>query len=249
LHLDEIYNGHIYDLSIFRQVLCPHCFGSGAESEDDIIECRKCGGTGTILERRQIGIGFVQQIQKTCPKCNGAGKIIKRECHVCGGRGVHEGSHTFWVEIQRGTPNGYKLMLENEGDETKDAKGGHIVFNIKTFNNIDKRTTGFQRDTDNIDDLHYFMKINLMQSLVGYNINITHLDGHIVNINNLPDDGIQSNQNSQITKPLSIKTIQGEGMPIVGTFPLKFGNLHVHFEVIFPQTLTEAQRQGIKNLF
>eukprot|EP01084_Bolivina_argentea_P045580 83909_1 len=34
LHLDEIYNGHIYDLSIFRLILCPHCFGNGADSED-----------------------------------------------------------------------------------------------------------------------------------------------------------------------------------------------------------------------
>lgn len=245
LHLDEIYNGKIYDLSIFRQVLCPHCFGTGAESEDDIYDCPKCGGTGTIMERRQIGIGFVQQVQKTCPKCGGMGKIIKRECHVCGGRGVHEGSHTYWVEIQRGTPDGYKILLENEGDEKKDAKGGHVTLNVKTFKNTDKRRTGFLRDTENIDDLHYFVKINLLQALTGYNINITHLDGHIVNMNNLANDG----ENSEVTVPLSIKTIEGEGMPIVGTFPTKFGNLHVHFEVVLPDELTQAQKDGIAKLF
>ena len=189
---------------------------------------------------------FVQQIQKTCPKCGGAGKIVKKECHVCGGRGVHEGSHTYWVEIQRGTPDGYKLMLENEGDETSDAKGGHVVFHIRTFKNDAK--SGFVRDEENINDLHYWMKINLVQALVGYDINITHLDGHTVNINNLPSE-LDSGENSQITKPLSVKTIKGEGMPIVGTFPTKFGDLHVHFEVVFPEKLTKEQEQGIDQLF
>ena len=245
LHLDEIYNGHLYDLSIFRQVLCPHCFGSGADSDDDINVCRKCGGTGTIMERRQIGIGFVQQIQKECPACGGKGKIITKKCRVCGGRGVDEGSHPYWVEVQRGTPNGHKILLENEGDETRDSKGGHLTFNVKTFKNVDKRTTGFMRDEQNPDDLHYFIKINLLQALVGYNINITHLDGHIVNIDNLPEDG----WDSEVTRPLSIKTIQEEGMPIFESFPTRFGDLHVHFEVIFPENLTRKQRDGIAKLF
>jgi len=249
LHLEDLYRGHIYDLSIFREVLCPHCFGNGADSDDAIFECRKCGGSGTILERRQIGIGFVQQIQKTCPKCGGHGKIVQRECRVCGGRGVHEGSHTFWVEVQRGTPDGHRLLLENEGDETSDAKGGHVVFHIKTFRNGDRRATGFERNTENIDDLHYWVRINLVQALVGYAVNITHLDGHIVSLSNLPSDGVESGENSQITKPLSITTVEGEGMPVLGSFPIRFGDLHVHFEVVFPDTLSEEQRAGIDRLF
>ena len=161
---------------------------------------------------------------------------------------MHEGSHTYWVEIQRGTPKGHKIVLENEGDERRDAKGGHIVFNVKTFDNADKRRTGFVRDDDNIDDLHYFMKISLLQALVGYDINITHLDGHIVNLNNLPGD-IESGQNSQVTKPQSVKIIEGEGMPIMETFPIKYGNLHVHFEVVFPETLSDEQRKIIDDMF
>eukprot|EP00485_Elphidium_margaritaceum_P010020 CAMPEP_0202691032 /NCGR_PEP_ID=MMETSP1385-20130828/5859_1 /ASSEMBLY_ACC=CAM_ASM_000861 /TAXON_ID=933848 /ORGANISM="Elphidium margaritaceum" /LENGTH=386 /DNA_ID=CAMNT_0049346373 /DNA_START=87 /DNA_END=1247 /DNA_ORIENTATION=+ len=247
LHLSELYNGHIYDLSILRQTLCPHCFGNGADHEDDISECRKCGGSGTIMERRQIGIGFVQQIQKTCPKCNGQGKIVQKECRVCGGRGVHEGSHTYWVELQRGTPDGHHIVLENEGDEGSDSKGGHIVFNVRTFKNADRQRSGFVRDEENIHDLHYFAKVNLLQALVGYDMNITHLDGHIVQLANMPNE--QTNEASQVTPPLSIRTIEGEGMPIMGTFPTKFGDLHVHFEIVFPQSLTEQQKNGIDQLF
>lgn len=248
LHLEDVYRGHIYDLSIFREVLCPHCFGNGADSDDAIHQCRKCGGSGHVMERRQIGIGFVQQVQRTCPKCGGRGKIVSKECGVCGGRGVHEGSHTYWVEIQRGTPDGYRLVLENEGDETADAKGGHVTFNIKTFKHGDRRRSGFERDAENIDDLHYWMRINLLQALVGYDVNITHLDGHVVNVHNLPSE-MDSGENSQITKPLSVKTIKGEGMPIVGSYPTKFGDLHVHFEVVFPEKLTQEQQKGIEAMF
>jgi len=238
LHLGEVYNGHIYDLSIFRQTLCPHCFGSGADSDEFIKTCPKCRGSGTVTERRQIGVGFYQQVQTTCDKCGGTGKIIKKQCRVCGGSGVHEGSHTYWVEIQRGTPDGYKLLLENEGDETRDAKGGHLTFNIKTFKNVDRRTTGFERDAENADDLHYFLKLNLLQALMGYDVNITHLDGHLVNVR----------EEERVTKPLSIRTIAGEGMPVFGSYPTRFGDLHVHFEVVLPQELSQEQRQGIDRL-
>lgn len=238
LHLHEVYNGIIYDLSIFRQTLCPHCFGSGADSDEHIKSCPKCGGSGTTTERRQIGVGFYQQVQTTCDKCGGSGKIVKKQCRVCGGSGVHEGSHTYWVEIQRGTPDGYQLFMENEGDETRDAKGGHLTWNIKTFKNTDRRTTGFERDADNADVLHYYLQINLLQALLGYDVNITHMDGHTVNVR----------EEDRVTKPLSVRTIVDEGMPVFGSYPTRFGVLHVHFEVVLPNELSEQQRLGIDRL-
>merc|ERR1712154_123977 len=148
------------------------------------------------------------------------------------------------VEIQRGTPKGHRIFLENEGDEGRDRKGGHIVFNVQTFDNTDKRRTGFVRDDDNVNDLHYFVKVNLLQALVGYDVNITHLDGHIVNVNNLPND-IGSTQKSKVTAPQSVIREEGEGMPIMETFPTQFGDLYIHFEVVLPSTLSKKQQNGI----
>merc|ERR1712154_41882 len=141
------------------------------------------------------------------------------------------------VEIQRGTPKGHRIFLENEGDEGRDRKGGHIVFNVQTFDNTDKRRTGFVRDDDNCNDLHYFVKINLLQALIGYDVNITHLDGHIVNVQNL--------KKSKVTKPQSVIRKEGEGMPIMETFPTQFGDLYIHFEVVLPSTLSKKQQNGI----
>ena len=71
--LTDLYVGRVYEAHTQRQTLCSHCFGTGADSDDDIVTCNKCHGQGTILEKRQIGIGFVQQIQRACNKCGGAG--------------------------------------------------------------------------------------------------------------------------------------------------------------------------------
>mmetsp|Transcript_41469 Transcript_41469/g.51051 ORF Transcript_41469/g.51051 Transcript_41469/m.51051 type:complete len:375 (+) Transcript_41469:90-1214(+) len=235
LSLSDIYNGKIFETSTFKQITCPHCFGSGAESDEYIHKCRKCNGNGVILEKRQIGIGFIQQIQKECPRCGGQGNIIKKLCHVCNGKGTSQGTHSMFIEIQRGTPNNEKILLDNEADESRDKKGGHITFIVKTFNNENNK---WKRDNENINNLHYYAKISLLQSLVGFTFNITHLDGHIVEISKI----------NKITKPNSKKIIKGQGMPIFQTYPTKFGDLIVHFEVIFPKSLTKTQKNGIKSL-
>ena len=63
------------------------------------------------------------------------------------------------------------------------------------------------------------------------------MDGHKVKI-----------VETEITKPDSIKTIENEGMPILNTYPTQYGNLNVHFEIIFPNKLTSQQYKAIESL-
>ena len=267
LSLSDIYNGRMYDMSAYRQTICTHCFGNGAYSDEHFKNCNKCGGSGTVLERRQVGIGFVQQIQKTCDKCGGKGSIISKKCPVCHGSGVHEGSHSNFIEIAKGAPNDYVLTLENEGDEQGDGKiGGHIRFHIKLFNggteymihdkNDDElkdkniRDGKFVRGNNDLldnkgkgtneNDLHYYLKISLKEALLGYNFNIAHMDGHLISM-------IKNDVNVP-TKPNEIIKVSNEGMPIMSTYPLKHGNLFVHFEIVFPKSLTQKQKNEISKL-
>lgn len=238
LTLEDIYNGIVYDLSIYRQTLCNHCFGSGADSDNDIITCPKCNGEGHYFEQRRMGPGFIQQIQRECTRCHGLGKIIKNKCHVCHGSGVDEGLHSMLIDIQPGTPNGHKIELDHENDEFPDKLAGNIYFTIVTIPGDTKYKRRFIRDEEKPENLHYFAKISIVQALLGYNINIRHLDGHIVNLK----------KEGKITKPNSIRTIKNEGMPVFESFPRRFGNLIVHFEVIWPKNLTEKQKEVIQKL-
>jgi len=127
---------------------------------------------------------------------------------------------------------------------------GNVVFKLNTLPH-----PKFTRDGD---DLHYKGEVSLLEALVGFKKHIKHLDGHIVTL-----------QRSSITKPGifpiptsfcclflnllkkkqigSVMTIKGEGMPVHNA-PSQKGDLHITFTVIFPEKLTEEQKQGFNKL-
>lgn len=57
--LEELYTGADFELAYNRNVICPHCRGSGADDPDDVETCPKCDGQGMIIKRQQIGPGMV----------------------------------------------------------------------------------------------------------------------------------------------------------------------------------------------
>jgi DnaJ-related protein SCJ1 len=70
--------------------------------------------------------------------------------------------------------------------------------------------------------------LTLKESLLGYTKQITHLDGHIVQIEH---DGL--------TQPGSSRTVVGEGLPVY-EFNSSYGDLIVTFNVHIPSELSEA---------
>lgn len=83
--LEELYVGQDFEVTYNRKIICPHCRGSGADDPEDVVTCKQCKGQGTIMTKKQIAPGFVQQFQQQCPKCAGAGHTLKSTCHLCRG--------------------------------------------------------------------------------------------------------------------------------------------------------------------
>ena len=50
LSLEDIYRGKEMAITYTRQVLCPHCRGSGADNPEDVEICAQCKGSGIITE-------------------------------------------------------------------------------------------------------------------------------------------------------------------------------------------------------
>jgi DnaJ-related protein SCJ1 len=111
--LEDLYNGKEYDFKYTRKIICPHCRGSGAESEQDIKTCTKCKGTGAILETRQIAPGYIQQFQKQCTHCSGKGNIVTKECHVCHSSKIIPALETLSVFVEKGMKNGQEIVRTN----------------------------------------------------------------------------------------------------------------------------------------
>jgi len=226
--LEDLYVGRVVEVSVKHQVLCPKCRGSGAKSEDDVKTCPVCKGKGVKITQHTLGPGFVQQMQSTCDRCNGKGKIASSTCPHCAGKKVVSGQNVLDVYIEAGMPDGHVIPFENAGDENPDKSAGNINFKIATAPHSRFRREG--------DHLHMTMTISLLEALVGFNRVVRHLDGHDVTI-----------ANSKIIEHGHVMTIKGEGMPHYN-YRSKKGDLFVKFAVEFPRHLTPEQRKGFSSL-
>lgn len=81
------------------------------------------------------------------------------------------------------------------------------------------------------NDLYITLEISLCEALTGFNKTITHLDG----------SEIQLKVNNKIIKPQDTKTIPKLGMTT-------HGNLHIQFNIIFPDNLTNIQKDDLKKI-
>lgn len=77
--------------------------------------------------------------------------------------------------------------------------------------------------------------ISLSAALMGGSISLEHLDGRRISIP----------LGSDVITPRTIRTVKNEGMPI-SKQPGAKGDLHVHFDVQFPRSLSEAQKQALR---
>lgn len=226
--LEDLYNGRDLEILQRRQVLCPHCRGTGAENSDDVATCTECGGSGVKIVTQKIGPGFVQRMQSTCDKCNGKGKIVTSVCHHCHGTKVDVEEQIVTVIVEKGMPDGFEIVSESDGDERPGEEPGDIIFQITTLPH--KR---FERKGN---DLHLGMTISLLQALVGFKKTFKHLDGHEIVV-----------ERNQVTKPGQVIELENEGMPLHG-FSSNHGKLYITVTVQFPSSITEEQKQGFQKL-
>eukprot|EP01087_Luapelamoeba_hula_P005640 TRINITY_DN1568_c0_g1_i1.p1 TRINITY_DN1568_c0_g1~~TRINITY_DN1568_c0_g1_i1.p1 ORF type:complete len:404 (+),score=64.33 TRINITY_DN1568_c0_g1_i1:91-1302(+) len=226
--LKDLFVGRELIVTTKKQILCPHCRGTGAKNPDDVHQCPVCKGSGVRIQTQRLGPGFVTQTQVTCDKCSGKGKIVKDKCPDCGGHKVSKAEETLTVVVERGMPDGEQIVFEQEGDQAPDRVPGNLIFKIRTAPH-----PRFERQGN---DLHYKMEITLLEALTGFTKVIKHLDGHTVTI-----------KRNLVTKPGYIMRVNGEGMP-QHRYPSHRGTLFIAFTVRLPDTITEEQRAGFHNL-
>lgn len=153
--LEDLYSGRVYEVLLKQQHLCPHCRGTGAESDSDVVKCSTCQGRGVVMKTVSLGPGFMQQMQQTCEVCGGRGKTIRHKCHVCSGRKVTTGTKKLDVVLEMGMPDGHAIEFENAADEHPDHAPGHVIFTV--------RTLPHQRFTRQGHDLHVTEIISLRE--------------------------------------------------------------------------------------
>jgi len=221
--LKELYLGSQRQISYKRNVVCTHCSGTGAEG-GETKRCRKCNGQGQIVENVQVMPGFRMQQQKTCPVCHGKGVQFKHKCKHCHGNGVHKEQTTIDLDIQKGMRHGQEIRFPGKSEESPGHETGDLIAVIKQENH-----QYFEREGDN---LRTAVDLKIKQALLGYDLNIEHLDKELVNLKHL----------DQVTQHHQVRRYKGKGMPRYGKRN-KYGDMFIEYRI------SPEQRKLLTDLF
>ncbi|TDJ37966.1 MAG: molecular chaperone DnaJ [Gammaproteobacteria bacterium] len=111
LDLGKAVGGDTVEIRVPVIASCESCEGSGAAAGTSPVTCTDCGGAGQV----RVSQGFFS-LQQTCPRCRGAGAIIRDPCRTCGGAGRVEKRKTLSVKVPAGVDSGDRIRLAGEGE-------------------------------------------------------------------------------------------------------------------------------------
>lgn len=134
------------------------------------------------------------------------------------------------INVLPGWKAGTRITFENEGDEYEPGQYQNVVFIIR-----EKKHPLFTRKSS---DLHYNVKIDLVDALAGFTLEIPTLD---------PNQKMLRTEISQIIHPNSTKIVRNKGMPKAKS-PGQFGDLVLTFTVIFPRKITEKEKEILREI-
>ena len=167
--LEEAANGIVKHIDVPRLEQCDKCHGSGAESDDDIVNCPDCNGAGMQRRTQRTPFGMFSTTS-TCRKCQGQGKHIKNECKVCDGTGVVKKTRKIEINVPAGAEEGTNLLVREQGEAGE--KGAHpgdlyVIIHIKEHDVFERHG----------DDIYIKIPISFTIAALGGEIEVPTLEG------------------------------------------------------------------------
>jgi molecular chaperone DnaJ len=167
LELEKAVRGDSVEIRVPALSECEECDGSGARKGTRPTPCTDCGGAGQI----RVSQGFFS-LQQTCPRCRGAGSVIKDPCRNCGGTGRVERRKTLSVKIPPGVDTGDRIRLTGEGEAGHNGgPPGDLYVQIAV-----REHKIFSRDGK---DLYCEVPISIADAVLGAELEVPTLDGRV----------------------------------------------------------------------
>jgi len=205
---------------------CERCHGNGAEPGTPIETCVRCGGAGQLQSATRTAFGQMVRTM-VCDVCHGDGRLPKRPCRDCRGRGRLSTTHELDVEIPAGIADGQRIRLSGRGHEgALGAPPGDLYVLVSV--RPDER---FVRQGD---DLITALDVPASLAALGATLEVPTLEG------------TAPVELSPGTQPGDVLTLRGEGMPALRRG--RRGNLRVVINVVIPRRLSEEQRSLLESL-
>jgi len=220
LDLEEAVRGTTVKIRVPTHVECSSCHATGAEPGTQAETCGTCHGSGQI--RMQQGFFSVQQ---TCPRCRGAGKIIRTPCKTCHGVGYVEEQKTLSVKVPPGVDTGDRIRLAGEGEPgINGGPPGDLYVQVAV-----REHKIFVRDGKN---LYCEVPISFTDAALGGELEVPTLDGRVKL--KIPAE----------TQTGKLFRLRGKGVtPVRGGEP---GDLMCRVVVETPVNLTKRQKELLR---
>jgi molecular chaperone DnaJ len=221
ISLDEAYSGASRQIRVPTTAPCETCKGSGSDAGSKPINCTTCGGHGKVRAQQ----GFFT-IERTCPSCHGAGRIIENPCRACGGQGRVRREKTLSVNIPAGVEDGTRIRLAGEGEAgiRGSAPGDLYIFLTVAPHRI------FERDGAN---LKCHVPISMVTAALGGQIEVPAIDGTRAKVTIPP--GTQTGHQFRL---------RAKGMSVLRS--LQRGDMYIEAMVETPVNLTRRQQELLR---
>ncbi len=216
--LDEAFRGIDKTLSITRAITCEDCKGQGTAPGISATECSMCNGHGRVRAQQ----GFFT-IERGCPQCGGAGRVIKSPCPSCNGQGRVRQQRQLAITIPPGVEDGTRIRLSGEGEAG--GRGGHSG-DLYVIVSVTPHPI-FQRDGAN---LSCRVPIPMTVAALGGTIEVPTIDGTMTELK--IEHGIQSGHRSRL---------RHKGMSVLRS--ASRGDLYVELQVETPVNLSKRQKE------
>jgi len=222
LTFEEAAFGKKTQLKVRRYETCDVCRGSGSAAGKGPSVCATCHGHGQVRFQQSIF-----SIARTCPTCQGTGRVISDPCTKCKGESRVMRERTVDVTVPPGVEDGTRIRYQEQGDAgLMGAPAGdlYVVLNVKAH-------PFFEREGKN---LYCSVPISFSQAALGDEIVIPTLEGeHKLKV----PEGTQSGTTFRL---------RGKGLPGLQTSGK--GDLYVRVRVQTPGKLTKRQRELLEEL-
>ena len=221
ISLEDSFRGKQTTVRVQTLVACEQCKGSGAEAGSKPIACPTCHGRG----RARVQQGFFT-IERICPACQGAGRVIDNPCKACAGQGRTHREKTLSVNIPPGVEDGTRIRLAGEGEVgIRGASAGDLyIFIAVAPHRI------FQRDGANI---FCRVPIPFTTAALGGAIEVPTVDGSRARVTVPP--GTQSGHQFRL---------KSKGMTVLRS-PAR-GDMFIEATVETPVNLTKRQQELLR---
>lgn len=222
LTFEEAAFGVDKEISLDLEETCDDCHGEGGFEKKT---CPTCQGAGRVISEQRTMFG-VFQTETVCPTCKGKGSTYAKTCNKCRGNGRVLKEKDLIINVPAGVDENTRLRMSGKGGTgINNGPNGDLYIEFKI-----KSHPLFKRENY---DIHLEVPITITDAILGKDIEVPTIHG---NVTIKIKEGTQSGD---------IIKLKGKG--IIDANGNK-GDMYLTINVIIPKRIDRKQKNLVEEL-